>query len=144
MNRPMQEKASIVAELRSFSALGSGINKYNAPMKLAIGRRMSTNMNSSYSPSRRTPTPQLDGTTSMTPTLRNHQSDMAGTASMPTITDSMASLGLNEQRQDFKDVIHKRLILDVHEALTHQRVTVKLLIDFDQFLDLQRKLPAEY
>ena len=47
-------------------------------------------------------------------------------------------------QRDYKDVQCKRLILDLFEAATLQRVTVKLLIDFEQFLELQRKLPAEY
>lgn len=61
-----------------------------------------------------------------------------------SITDSIASELLNEVRQEFKDVHCKRLILDVFEANSLQRVTVKLEIDFDQFLELQRKLPEEY
>lgn len=35
-------------------------------------------------------------------------------------------------------------MLNLNEAASLNQVTVKLLIDFDKFLDLQRKLPDEY
>ena len=61
-----------------------------------------------------------------------------------SITESTASLGLNELRQDHKDVVCKRILLDLTEAVTLQKVTVKLLIDSESFLNLQRYRPAEY
>ena len=39
-------------------------------------------------------------------------------------------------RRDYKDVHHKRLLIDLFEAASLERVTVKLLIDFEQFLEL--------
>ena len=61
-----------------------------------------------------------------------------------SITESTASIGLTEMRQDYKDVTCKRILFDVYEAVTHERVSVKLLVDFERFLSLQRKLPSEY
>jgi len=61
-----------------------------------------------------------------------------------SITESMASDNLNEMRRDFKDVACRRILIDLVEANSLQRVTVKLLIDFDSFLTLQHKLPDEY
>ena len=47
-------------------------------------------------------------------------------------------------RRDFKDAACRRILVDLFEANTLQRVTVKLIIDFDSFLSLQKKLPDEY
>ena len=47
-------------------------------------------------------------------------------------------------RKDFKDLACKRLYLDLFEAASLNRVTVKLEVDFEKFLDLQWKLPDEY
>ena len=38
----------------------------------------------------------------------------------------------------------KRLLIDLSEASSLHRVTVKLQIDYDKFLDLQNRMPEEY
>lgn len=112
----LQDKASVLLELRLQSIHSAGIAKYSASVKGQIGKKNST-LN-----------------------LSNANTSQQSTASLlqscGSITESTASLNLNEMKQDFKDVVCRRIMLDMHEAYSLQRVSVKLDIDFDAFLDL--------
>ena len=66
------------------------------------------------------------------------------TASQVSITNSANSQNISEIKQDLKDVHGKRLLLNVSEAASLHPVTVKLMVDYAKFLDLQRKLPESY
>ena len=121
----LPDKQAVLNQLRQCAAQGTNASKYSASLKLPIGRRGSTQLTQYSNPLARGSTQTLTGL-------------------VESITESTASLSLNDQRQDLKDLHCKRLLIDLYEAASLQRVTVKLLIDFEKFLELQRKLPKEY
>ena len=116
----LQDKAAIINELKQAAALSSRIATYSAPQQGEIGQGMTLNSQPSD-------------------TRVNDPKE-----SQKSLASSVASSGGDDLRQDFTDLGHKRLLMELSEAATLQRVTVKLQIDFDQFRALQRKLPDEY
>ena len=109
-----QDKKTILDALKEIAFSGSGNARYSAPAHIDIGIGVISSMKRTY--------------------------EVLG----PNIVISETTEKMNEIQRDYKDVYCKRLIFELFEAATLQRVTVKLLVDFDQFLALQRKLPSEY
>lgn len=48
---------------------------------------------------------------------------------------------MNEHTRNHKDVMDRRVVLNLSEAGTLNKVQVKLEVDFDSILKLQRKIP---